>query len=304
MNARLAAGALAAAMLCGMSGATPASNAGSDDSPVVARRGAVVLTEQSVRAMIEALPAESRDRLRQTPALLPGFVREKLLQAVLLDEAHEHRWDARPDILERAREARDAVIVDSYLDQLSTPDPAYPTDAEVAAAYEANKSRLMRPRRYHLDQIFIPVADANDARANAAAEKTLQDAASRVARGRADFASEAVSLSKDAASAGKGGDLGWVDETALLPQMRTAVAGLQPGQVAAPLRAADGWHLIRLVETAPAGPAPLAETRPQIVQALRRQRQQALARAHVDALLKAEPGRIDEIGLDRLLPKG
>ncbi len=303
MNGRLAAGVLAAAMLCGMSGATPASNAG-DASPVVARRGAVMLTEQSVRAMIEALPADSRDRLRQTPALLPGFVREKLLQAVLLDEAHEHRWDARPDILERAREARDAVIVDSYLDQLSTPDPAYPTDAEVAAAYEANKSRLMRPRRYHLAQIFIPVADANDARANAAAEKALQDAAAQVARGRADFAAEATSLSKDAASAGKGGDLGWVDETALLPQMRTAVAGLQPGQVGAPLRAADGWHLIRLVETTPAGPAPLGDTRPQIVQALRRQRQQALARAHVDALLKAEPGRIDEIGLERLLPKG
>ncbi len=301
---RLAAGALACAMLCGMTGVTPASNVGGDGSAVVARRGAVVLTEQSVRVMIEALPADSRDRLRQTPALLPGFVREKLLQAVLLEEAHERRWDARPEVIERAREARDAVIVDSYLDQVSAPDPGYPSDAEIAAAYDANKSRLMRPRRYHLAQIFIPVADASDARANAAAEKALQDAAGQVARGRADFGAEATALSKDIASAGRGGDLGWLDETALLPQMRTEVAGLQPGQVGAPLRAADGWHLIRVVETIPAGPAPLAETRPQIVQALRRQRQQALARAHVDALLKAEPGRIDEIGLERLVPKG
>ena len=159
----------------------------------------------------------------------------------------------------------------------------------------------MQPRRYRLAQIFLPVADAGDAKANAAAQRTLADAAAQVGRQRAEFGELAKRLSKDDASAAKGGEIGWVDEAALLPQMRNQVAGLQPGQLGEPLRAADGWHLIRLIETRPAAPAPLADVRPQIVRALREQRQQALERQHVDALLKAEPARIDEIGLDRLI---
>ena len=126
--------ALAVAALLAVLLAVPAAKAAptaavTNDARIIARRGATVLTESSVQAMIDALPSESRDRLRQTPSLLAGFVREKLLQAVLLDEARGRKWDQRPEVAERAREAREAVIVDSYLASITEPVAAYPRDS-------------------------------------------------------------------------------------------------------------------------------------------------------------------------------
>ena len=81
--------------------------------------------------------------------------------------------------------------------------------------------------------------------------------------------------------------------------MRDIVTGLAEGAVSEPVRTPEGWHVLRLAATRPAGPAPLADVRDQLVQALRQQRAQAIARQRLDELLRREPVQINEIELAR-----
>jgi peptidyl-prolyl cis-trans isomerase SurA len=55
-------------------------------------------------------------------------------------------------------------------------------------------------------------------------------------------------LSSEDASAGKGGDLGWVGPGDTVPEFEEAVAKLAPNQVSAPVRTPFGWHLIQVLE--------------------------------------------------------
>jgi len=81
------------------------------------------------------------------PQALANFVRERLLNLSVLAEAKSKNWDSRPDIVRRMNETRDAVILQTYLTSVVPADPLYPSEAEVTAAYESNKARLMLPRQ-------------------------------------------------------------------------------------------------------------------------------------------------------------
>lgn len=63
------------------------------------------------------------------------------------------------------------------------------------------------------------------------------------------FADLAQRHSRDSTWAGEGGDLGWGNENAFIPEFRTALAGLSEGDVAGPVQTERGWHLLMLTET-------------------------------------------------------
>ena len=271
--------------------------------PVVARRGDVTLTASQVREMIGYADPQLRQRLQTDPAALDALVRERLVQMSVLAEAHAHQWDARPDVAWRADRAREASVEQSYVASLSQPDPAFPSDAQIQAAYDANKAKLVLPRQYHLAQIYLAVPPDASPAVNAAAQKKLADLRAQATRGHADFAALARRQSDDHASAPSGGDLGWVREDQVLPVVRGAVAGLADGAISEPLRAADGWHLVRVLGARPAAPATLAEARETLVRALRQQQAQQNGQAYINGLLTKQPVQLNEIELSALLRK-
>jgi len=63
------------------------------------------------------------------------------------------------------------------------------------------------------------------------------------------FETAAFELSDDLASAGRGGDLGGIDErTALPPEVRAAAQALQPGQVSSPIEVPRGLEILKRLE--------------------------------------------------------
>ena len=80
----------------------------------------------------------------------------------------------------------------------------------------------------------------------AAALKKASDLAARVQRAPNDFAKIARESSEHKDSAAKGGDLGWVPETQLIPEIRAAVVRMTKGELSPPIRSASGWHIVRL----------------------------------------------------------
>lgn len=295
MNRRFArlAGIALAGLLCA---------AGPEPQPteVIAQVGTTTLTVADVQAMLARLDPAARDKLLQNHAALSELVRDQLIRLELLNEAKAKKWDQNPDVAARAKEARDAVIVESYLASLTQPDAAYPSDAEVQSAYEANKTRFVKPREYRLAQIFLAVpADAPKA-VDDAAQKKLRDIRQSLSRPHADFADSARQFSQDKTSAAHGGDTGWVRDDQLLPTVRDAIAGLPDNAVSDPVRAPDGWHLLKLLETRPATTAPLAEVKDTVARSLRQQKANDNARAYLQKMQTRQPLELNEIGISHI----
>ncbi len=268
-------------------------------SDIVAQRGDVRLTVADVREMLNRADPATRARLEASPAALASFVRDRLLDMALLAEARAKGWDQKPDVVQRANEARDTVIAQTYAASLVPSDPAYPTDADVAAAYEANKTRFMLPRQYHLAQIVVLVAANASHDAEEDARRKAADLRAQAVKPKADFAELAKKQSQDRASADHGGDLGWLREDQLLPALKDPVAGLPENGVSDVIRLPDGFHILQLLGTKPAGPAALADVKPQLVQALRQARAQQVIRAYIDEMLRQQPIELNEIDLAR-----
>jgi len=270
-----------------------------DTNAVVAEAGDAKMTAADARTLIAATAPDVRAQLAKDPSLIDRMVRGQMVQMLLLEDAHAKQWDTKPEVAFRAQQAHDAAIADSYLASLAEPPADYPSDADVEAAYQQQKDRLIMPRQYHLAQIFLALPANATATAEADAKKRLAAIRQQLAKPHADFAAIARADSDDKASAASGGDLGWLPETRLRPQVRDAVAGMQEGTISESLRTEDGWHLIRVIGTKPAAPAPLADVRAQLVQALRQQRMAATEKTLIEDLLRRQPIRLDEIALQQ-----
>ncbi len=299
MIRRLILAASAAALLCGPASAP----ALAQDDPVVAQQGDVTLTAGAIRDMVRFADPALRQKLDTDPAALGLLVRDRVLQLSVLARAKASNFDQRPDVAWRADRAREAVITDAFVASVTQPDPSYPSAADVQSAYEANKAKLVIPRQYRLSQIFVAVPVDAAKSADDAARAKAADARAQAVRARADFAAIARKASEDSATAAKGGDLGWLREDQLVPAVRSVVSGLSEGAVSDPVRAADGWHVLKLDGTRPAGPVPLDTVRDRLAQVLRQQKQQDLAQAYLTDLQKATPLRINEIEIGKLLVK-
>ena len=63
----------------------------------------------------------------------------------------------------------------------------------------------------------------------------------------ADFAALAREYSDDKGTASEGGDLGWVNPGAMVPDFEQAMMALEPGQISNPVKTRFGWHLIEVL---------------------------------------------------------
>jgi peptidylprolyl isomerase len=269
------------------------------EDAVIARSGSITLTESAVRDLIQRADAEERARLTSEPALLSQFVRTHVARLAVLAEAKTKAWDQKPDVARKIEDARNAVIIDSYLEFVTKPPATFPSEAEIQAAYEANRSKLMQPRAYRLGQIFLAVPADGGKAAEDGTLKKIQDLQQQIIRKKADFAELARRTAEENAP-NDSGEVGWTGEDQLLPVVRDALAGLEVGSVSEPLRSPSGWHLVKLLETRPAQVAPLPEVRDRLVEALRDQRSSENVRLHLAQMFQKSPVQINEIQLAKI----
>ena len=271
--------------------------AGDAPTDVVAQRGDVKLTAADIRDMVDHTDPPLRTQLQSNPTALAEFVRDRLLRRTLLNEAHATKWDENPDVVARANEARDTVIMQTYLISKIPTDPNYPSQADIAAAYEANKARFATPKQYHVAQIAILVPAGASKEADDEAHRKAQALRAQALKPKADFADLAKKASQDKASAERGGDMDWLREDQLVPSVRDAVANLPDNGITEPVRSPLAWHVVKLLGVRPPGVLPLVAVRDSLVQALRQNRSQTLVRSYLEDLLKKEPIQLNEIDL-------
>ena len=261
------------------------------DDPVVAERGSDRITLGQARTIIAGVDLETRKKLN-SPQAISEFLRNILLQRAVMKEALAAKWDKRPDVAAMAQHAHDVAIGQSFLAAQAGVPASYPSDSEIQAAYDQNKARFMQPRGYHLAQVFLaaqagPAADAAKAKLAGFKTQTATNPGSI----------EAATKRLDGA---KYIDLGWLSDAQLTPAIKDTVNGLQEGAVSDPVCTASGCHLIRLIATRPAGPAPLPEVRDALIRALRQQKEAEGERVYANTLMTKQPVQVNEIQLSHL----
>jgi len=269
-------------------------------SPTVGRMGEVQITVTQLRDLINAQAPEVREALRTRPELVDDLVRKELLRRALVAEAKKAEWDKRPEVALAMERAREQGLIDAYVNAQAALEPGYPAEADVAAAWEANKAKFPVPGQVRISQILLRLPE-NAPKAEIDRVTALaRDIRIKLEKG-TPFHNLALLHSQDEASNKKGGDLGWVNEDSLLPQLRSEVADLKPGEHTRPLRTRFGWQIIRLAERKPASFLPLDEVRPQLVKALRDARVQANRERFVEEIRSRSPATLDEKRLKEVL---
>jgi peptidylprolyl isomerase len=196
--------------------------------------------------------------------------------------------------------ARDGALLQYYMTEVAKPPAGFPAEDDVKRAYEANKGAFTIPAQFQLAQIFISSPDSADKQTATAAQKKAADVAAKAQAKNADFAKLAAENSDHKDTASKGGDLGWLAETQLLPEIRSAVTKMEKGEVSGPIRTNTGWHIVKLVDRKPSTYRPLSEVRDAIVGQLRIRRAQEIEKNYIEGLVSRNQITVNQIELSKL----
>jgi len=280
----------------GFSGALTAA-----DPTVIAQVGESEVRAEDIKPLLDKLPLKDQLALAHDPSALNELVRSFIVQQLVYKEAVAKKWEQQPQVAAQLERLRQQAVTQTYLQALATPPADFPSDADLQTAYEILKKKdaLQVPKQLHLAQIYIAAPKGIDKAAEDKAQAKL-DAVQKALKG-GDFAAVAKAQSEEAASAVRGGDLGWLAENQIQPEIKAQVAQLSKGAISDPIRLNDGWHLIRLIDVKDPYIATLDEVKAPLTNELRSQRAQAISKAYLAQLLKQNPVTLNEIAVSKLI---
>ncbi|MEZ5327613.1 MAG: peptidylprolyl isomerase [Verrucomicrobiales bacterium] len=271
------------------------------DSNVIARVGDSDVTLDEVRAALTKLSDNEQAALAKDPALLNQVVRMLLVQRLMLNQAKAKNWEERPEVVAAVERAREAAIAESYLQSISTPPADYPSEAELQQAYEIAKPKLSSPKQWRLAQIYIALLEGSTKEDADKAQAKLDGVKKQLAVKGADFGAIAKSHSDESVSAAANGEIGWLTEPQIQPEIRTDVAILTAGGTSPALRMKDGWHIVKCLEVREPTTIALEDVRGALTEQMRKEKTRANSQAWMAKLVQENPLAINEIALAKML---
>lgn len=263
---------------------------------VIARAGSTELQAADVAASIAHLSKEEKESLLANTEAMSQLVRSLLVQQLVVKEAADKGWEKQKEVVQQLERVRQSAIAETYLNSLSTPPDSYPSDAEVQEAYETNKASFFVPKSFRLAQIFID--NKPDEKLASSRLSVVQEALKAPS---ADFAALAKEHSQEAASAARGGEIGWLTEDQIQPEIRAELPALQLNVVSAPLKLKDGWHILKVMDIKEASTPTLDQVKPLIARQLRAAKTKSNSEAYLADLMKSHPIAINELALPKAL---
>ena len=269
-----------------------------------AEKMGITASDEEVRKQIMSIPGLQEnghfigeDRYRallraQDPPMTPGDFEQTVRQGIMLDKfrAGLTEWMAISDQeLEQEYKQKNekvvldivAILADNFKNQVN------PTDAELAAHFDANKDKYRIPEQRKIKFVRIETADVaskikvpredveryynehlgqyttpeqirashillktegkNDADVKAKAEGIVKEA-----KAGGDFAALAKKYSEDDSNAQQGGDLDYFTRGRMVPEFDTAAFALAPGEVSGLVKTQFGYHIIKVTDRKPA----------------------------------------------------
>lgn len=266
--------------------------------PAVARLGNQQIGLPELQRVLASLPAETREQLRGNRGALEAWIRSRLAQKAVLEQADAQGWRQRPEVEQQTRAATEQIVFRDYMLSVSQVPEGYPSAAELQQAYDSGKAQWVTPPLYRVSQIFLAV---NDPQNLDSVRRQAQELSRKAQAAPAEFAALATQYSQDPGTAQQGGDSGLQPLQQLVPEVRGVVSRLKVGAVSDALQSAAGFHVLKLTGQQPARTASLDELRERLTQALRAQRQEQIAKAYLEGMLNTATLSIDGAELNKVL---
>jgi parvulin-like peptidyl-prolyl isomerase len=264
---------------------------------ILGKIGEVEVTTTEVKSLVDSINAGSETTAPLNSEALDQLVRALLVQRLVLKQAITTKHNQKPEVIEQLRRTQEAALAESYLREQSQPAADYPSQEELAAAYNENKDAFKLPKSWLLSQIYI--ADTKHGEA-AETKKRLDVILKQLDTPGADFKSIARVNSDDRSSAAQGGELGWLQENLIQPSIREVLPSLKLNQVSKPIRMEGGWHIIKFLDTREETTPTLEQITPQLKNRLRSLKAQENREKFLASLIEKNPPAINGIELQKL----
>lgn len=270
------------------------------DDPVIAKIGSEEIKASQIRPYLATLGETEREAIARDPSVLSQAVRTLILQQMIYKEALAASWEKNPEVAAQLERVRQGAVAESYIQSVTKVPESFPSDADVKAVYEARKDDLKIPKQFRLAQIFI-AAPQGDAAADQKAKARIDAIVKSLKASDADFAAIARTQSEERETASRGGEVGFLAEEVIRPEIRQKVTALSKGGTTDPIRLSDGYYIVRVLEISEPRTATLEEVRPRIISALRAERARQNREAYLGKLQQQNPIALDEVSLSKIV---
>jgi len=120
------------------------------------------------------------------------------------------------------------------------------SDDQLKVQYQNNIQQYQVPNRVHAEHILFMTVGKTDAEVDEI-KKTAEDVLKQAKKG-AKFEDLAKKYSEDPGSKEKGGDLGWITQGQTVPEFEKTAFGLDKGQMSDLVKTQYGFHIIKSLE--------------------------------------------------------
>jgi len=179
-------------------------------------------------------------------------------------------------------ETRKIQYVSFLLNQIPGGAPQV-SGADVQRYYNQHQQQFQMPEQVRVRHILIKVPSGADAKTVSAAQAKAEDILHQLQHG-ANFAELAKKYSDDPGSKTEGGELGFIQHGATVPEFDKTAFSLAPGQLSGVIRTQFGFHVMQVEEKQPAHVKPVDEVHDQILADLTQQAQSQAAQKYVAKL--------------------
>lgn len=133
------------------------------------------------------------------------------------------------------------------------------TDEEILAYYQENREMFFEPKRVRARHILV-------------SSKVLAEELLTALKTGADFSDLARRYSMDLSTKDQGGDLGYVPQSGIIPELEKAMFNLGIGQLSGVIETEMGFHIVKVEDRLAERYVPLDEVREYVTQTLTAQR--------------------------------
>jgi peptidyl-prolyl cis-trans isomerase C len=213
-----------------------------DRGPVVTVGSETVAEPEMIRLIVEQSGANEMMApfvLAQLSLEDRNSFADQMVMALLLSEAARTKGlHLDPSVASQLRWNAVNILAKSYVSSVSG---KWDLDRPALEAWFAEHEKdYATPESAHVRHILVET--------EAEATNVLLEVYGRDA----DFGAVAMKYSKDPGSAQKGGDLGWVFRGQTVGEFDEMAFSLEPGNTGGPVETKFGWHIIQVLDRAPA----------------------------------------------------
>lgn len=237
------------------------------EDKILASVGGKNITEQDVTMAL--MQMGQRGQNYNNPQGRAMILDQLINRRLFLMDATRNLYEREPAFKEQLQRVKEDMLT-SYAMQKAL-EKLRVTEEEAKAYYEKNKDKFVSGTTFNASHILVD------------SEEKANELLGRIKAGELSF-EEAAGQYSTCPSGKQGGNLGDFGSGQMVPEFENACAGMEVGELSAPVQTQFGYHLIRLNKKEEGGEMTYEEVKDNLMEALKEEKQQAAYQSKVNQL--------------------